>query len=268
MKDMILACLRHPCTLSLGVLAPCVAFSDGVVVPWLGPGGLRLPSGTKRTAMCLAALTCAQVVIRLTGNLLILFRYGRRDSPSIKLADFFEFVLDGIFLFWMMLNLSTVTRQISRDYGGRFAWWNSHKLICFWGLYSIFILVSAIQNVIGILHYIISTAALSEHFVYMFYKIHSMNDLMLLSGIAILLRPTKQYQSSLGILDDDDDDDGAEPELHLHANDIDAIETTTDYTLLITNGNGGNLRNDEPGRSFEMMTHTRVPVTDTVIQPC
>jgi hypothetical protein len=267
-SDLILACLRHPCTLSLGVLAPFVALSDGIVVPWLGPGGIRLPSGTKRTAMCLAALSCAQVVIRLTENLLIRFRYGRRDSPSIRLADFFEFVLDGVFLSWMMLNLSTATRQISRDYGGRFAWWNSYKLIYFWVMYSIFVLVSAMQNLVGILHYVISTLSLSERHVYTFYKIRSFNDLMLLSGIAILLRPTTQHHSDLGIFEDDDDMNvGAQPEVPLHGYGIEAIQTNTDYTLLIPNENGWNFGNDEPNVSFEMTTHARQPVSVTVMQP-
>jgi hypothetical protein len=265
MEDMILACLRHPCTLSLGVLAPYIAFSEGVVVPWLGPGGIRLPSGTKRTAMCLAALSCAQVVIRLTENLLLLFRYGRRDTPSIKLADFFEFVLDGVFLLWMMLNLSTATRQISRDYGGRLAWWYSNKLIYFWVLYSIFVLVSAVQNLVGILHYVISTATLSEHYVYTFYKIHSINDLMLLSGIAILLRPIMETQSDLGVLDHDDD--GAEPTERLHGYGTEAFDTTTDYTLLIPNGNGGILGNNEPNVCVEMTAHAREYVAESMIHP-
>jgi hypothetical protein len=257
MEDMILACLRHPCTLSLGVLAPSVAFSNGVVVPWIGPGGIRLPSGTKRTAMCLVALSCAQVVIRLTENLLTVFRYGRRDTTSIRLADFFEFVLDGVFLSWMMVNLFTATRQISRDYGGRFAWWNSHKLIFFWVLYSAFVLVSAIQNLVGILHYVISIA--TEHFLYTFYKIHSVNDLMLFSGIAILLRPTKQHESAVVIFDDD----GAEAGVQLHGGDIEAINPTTDYTLLIPNAH--NLGNDEPDSSFEMTTDSRQPVSGAVM---
>lgn len=244
---MILACLRHPCTLSLGVLAPSIIFADNVVVPWLGPGGIRLPSGTKRTAMCLAALSCAQVVVRLTENLLILFRYGRRDTSSVRLVDFFEFVLDGVFLAWMTLNLYSATRQISRDYGGRLAWWRTHQIVYFWILYSIFVVVSSIQSLAGILHYVISIATLSEHFVYTFYKVTGVNDLMLLSGIAILLRPTHRGQSY---------DSPSGDEVYTSMVDSQAVDDTTDYALLLPSGSYDNILgggvSEESSISFEM----------------
>ncbi|KAG7347146.1 hypothetical protein IV203_006215 [Nitzschia inconspicua] len=247
--NMVLACLRHPCILSLGVLAPNIAFADSVVVPWLGPAGIRLPSGTKRTAMCLAALSCAQVAVRLTENLLILFRYGKRDTPSLRLADFFEFVLDGVFLAWMALNLYTATRQISRDYGGRLAWWRSHKLVYFWVLYSVFVVISAVQSLVGILHYVINTAMLSEHFVYTFFKINGINDLLLLSGIAILLRPTRNY--------DHFDGDGATDGMQLQEDFGEIVDntTTTDYALLLPNGSDEHSGYNDPTVSFEMTAH-------------
>jgi hypothetical protein len=147
--------------------------------------------------MCLAALSMATVVVLLTENMMVLFRYGgRSDSRSVKLADFFEIVLDGIFLGWMTMVMYQTTVQISREYGGRLAWWKSKLLIQFWILYSVFVSIATIQTLMEFFYYIIAgTSSLSEHFVYTFYKVHGMNDLLLLTGISIFLRPRVQQQS-------------------------------------------------------------------------
>jgi hypothetical protein len=241
-------------------LAPTVALLDSEVVPWLGPGGIRLPSGTKRTAMCLAALSCAQVVVRLTENLLVLFRYGKRDAPSLRLADFFEFVLDGVFLFWMMLNLYTATRQISRDYGGRLAWWRSHKLVYFWALYSIFVVIAAVQSLVGIMHYVINAATLSTHYMYTFFKINGINDLALLTGIAILLRPTQQGLSNSGFY-------GVSDGEHLHVSGSEITDDTTDYTLLLPNGSEGSIDQQEGSIIFEMTAQPAESLPDPLMHP-
>merc|ERR1712161_184532 len=68
--NMFLACFRHPCTLSLGVMAP-------------------------------------QVIVRLTESLTKIFRYGQMAG--------LEYVLDEIFLVWMLYVLYNTTIEISRD---------------------------------------------------------------------------------------------------------------------------------------------------------
>lgn len=260
-KDMILACLRHPCVLSLGVLAPKMAFVDSTAVPWLGPVGIRMPSGMKRTAMSLATLTIADVIVRLTENLLILFRYGRRDASSTRLADFFEFVLDGVFLAWMVHNLGSVTHQISRDYGGRITWWNTPKLISFWVLYSIFVFVAAIESILGIIHYVNVTSISA----YIIHEVNGINELALLSGIAILLRPTRN-QSEYSLFSDYTRSFGADA-LAIDRRVDDATRNTTDYVLLLPRRSEGSHQNDN-AESLEMtMGIASEPASDSLRQP-
>ncbi|KAL3925192.1 MAG: hypothetical protein SGARI_005887, partial [Bacillariaceae sp.] len=247
--NMILACLRHPCTLSLGVLAPRLAFSDSTTVPWLGSmsRGIRAVSsaGIQRTSMCLAALSFAQVAVRLTENLLILFRYGRRDASSVKLADFFEFILDGIFLAWMMLNLYLVTHQISRDHGGRLIWSWSNKLSHFWVLYAGYVVISGIQSLIGILHYVVNVLQMTEHFMFTFYKINAVSDLVLLTGIAILLRP-EQQESPYSVVGDSNSPATFSYEYRDgHMIQESPLEgETADYSLLLVEEREGRIHND------------------------
>ena len=98
---MIFACLLHPCTLSLGVLAPKVAFGYDRFYYFPSESTARSES-TKSTTICLAALVCAQLVLRLMENLMVLNCYSGR---TVKLADFFEYLLDGVFLAQMAQSL-------------------------------------------------------------------------------------------------------------------------------------------------------------------
>jgi len=198
---MILACLRHPFTLSLGVLAPKLAFGYDRYFYFPSESAAGAES-TKSTAMCLTALVCAQFVLRLTENLMVLFCYGgRRKSETVKLADFFEYVLDGAFLVRIMYSLYKITVEISRDQytsrsgGGASgfnqwqAWWKSPSLLFFWILYTIFVAVSTVLVLIGVSAFLGASVFSNQHFVYTDYKAHTVNDLLLLTGIAIVLRP-------------------------------------------------------------------------------
>jgi len=209
---MFLACLRHPCTLSLGVLAPKIAFGSDryYYFPSRSSAG---GESIKRTAMCLAALAGTQIVLRMTENLMVMFRYGgARDSETVKLEDFFEFVIDGIFLVWMVCVLYSITMELSRDEyqsRGSFsssnsysysrlgplsrapwqAWWKSQSLFFVWILYTIFVTVSTSLILIGVSTFLGASFFASEHFVYALLKVHAVNDLLLVTGIAVVLRP-------------------------------------------------------------------------------
>ncbi|KAL3925735.1 MAG: hypothetical protein SGILL_000214, partial [Bacillariaceae sp.] len=209
------------------------------------------------------ALSCAQVVVRLTENLLILFRYGRRDASTVRLADFFEFVLDGVFLAWMVYNLYNVTQQISRDFGGRMVWSWANKLVHFWILYSMFVFISGIQSVVGILHYVVNAVALTEHYQFTFYKINAVSDIALLTGIAILLRPV--HQSSPYSLVEDGNLDG-------HAMGGSTVEgETTDYALLLPDQGSRESESHDDGddalASMEMISHAPEVVVAGVSDP-
>ena len=256
---MFLACLRHPCTLSLGVLAPKVAFGSDRYYYFpseSAAGGERI----KSTAMCLAALTCAQVVLRLTENLMVLFRYGGgRNSETVKLADFFEYALDGVFLFWMMYVLYKTTVEISRDEyhgrsggGGAFgqnrwqAWWKSPALFFFWILYTIFVTVSTALVLIGMSAFLGASVFSSEHFLYAGYKAHAINDLLLLTGIAIVLRPKPTGHSQ-------------SPFETSYGNGEGERGADIDYSLLLAEGNdeeeqSGDNYEEEGEIAFEMTT--------------
>jgi hypothetical protein len=259
---MFLACLRHPCTLSLGVLAPKVAFGSDRYYYFPSNDFTIGGESIKSTAMCLAALSCAQVVVRLTDNLMILFRYG-----SVKESvDFFEYVLDAIFLVWMTNTLYKTTIEISRDgYHGHsgggligqnrwLAWWKSPTLLFFWILYTIFVTVSTVLVLIGMLSFFGISSFGTEHFLYADYKVHAINDLLLLSGIAIVLRPKPIGHSPnpFEIFDSDvnnNDEQGRD-------------NTDIDYALLLAESEDINLNynnnEDEGGEeiAFEMTTNT------------
>mmetsp|Transcript_21669 Transcript_21669/g.53765 ORF Transcript_21669/g.53765 Transcript_21669/m.53765 type:complete len:384 (+) Transcript_21669:238-1389(+) len=189
--NMIFACLLHPCTLSLGVLAPKVAFGYDRFYYFPSESTARSES-TKSTTICLAALVCAQLVLRLMENLMVLNCFNGR---TVKLADFFEYLLDGVFLAQMAQSLYKIIFDMSRDSGVAFGfdrwqvWWKSRRLSFFLVLYTIFVAVSTVLVLIGISAFFGASVLGNEHSVYSNYKVHCMNDLLLLTGIAILLRP-------------------------------------------------------------------------------
>jgi hypothetical protein len=192
---MIIACLRHPCTLSLGVLAPKVTFGYDRYYYFPSESAARA-EGTKSTTVCLVALVFAQLVLRLMENLMVLFCYGgRRKSETVKLVDFFEYVMDGVFLVQMVQSLYKITLEISRDRGGTFgfnrwqAWWKSRSLLFYWILYTIFVAVSTVLVLIGVSAFFDASVFGNQHFVYTNYKVHAVNDMLLLTGIAVVLRP-------------------------------------------------------------------------------
>ena len=255
---MFLACLRHPCTLSLGVLAPKIAFGSDRYYYFPSNDYAVGGESIKSTAMCLAALSCAQVIVRLTDNLMILFRY-RSVKESV---DFFEYVLDAIFLVWMINILYRTTIEISRDgYHGHsagggligqnrwLAWWKSPTLLFFWILYTIFVTVSTVLVLMGMLSFFGVSSFGTEHFMYADYKVHAINDLLLLSGIAIVLRPKPIGHSE--IFDshvNNDDEEGRD-------------NTDIDYSLLLAESEDSNLdynNNEEGGEeiAFEMTSNT------------
>lgn len=201
---MVLACFRHPCTLCLGVLAPKLSFIYGpnylVANPNLGRGtisdewGTTMTGGGNRTItmmMRLAGLACVQVLVRLIESLMIQSgRMQRRDSTSIKVADFVVFIMDGVFVVWMVHSLYDATfRTIGEDYGRGHALSKSGDLLYYWILYGIFVTVSVTESLLGALHFVTNILPVSEHFIYMFYMVHGVNDLLLLTGIAVLMRP-------------------------------------------------------------------------------
>ena len=258
-SDMFLACLRHPCTLSLGVLAPKIAFGSDRYYYFPSNDYAVGGESIKSTAMCLAALSCAQVIVRLTDNLMILFRY-RSVKESV---DFFEYVLDAIFLVWMTNTLYRTTIEISRDgYHGHsagggligqnrwLAWWKSPTLLFFWILYTIFVTVSTVLVLMGMLSFFGVSSFGTEHFMYADYKVHAINDLLLLSGIAIVLRPKPIGHSEIFDSDvNNDDEEGRD-------------NTDIDYSLLLAESEDSNLdynNNEEEGGeeiAFEMTSNT------------
>lgn len=193
--NMIFACLLHPCTLSLGVLAPKAAFGYDRYYYFPSESTARSES-TKNTTICLAALVCAQFVLRLMENLMVLFCFGgSRKSETVKLADFFEYLLDGIFLAQMVQTLYKIIIDMSQERGVTFGfdrwqvWWKSRRLLFFFVLYTIFVAVSTVLVLIGVSAFFGASVLSNEHSVYTNYKTHIMFDLFLLTGIAILLRP-------------------------------------------------------------------------------
>ncbi len=194
-SDMIFSCLLHPCTLSLGVLAPKAAFGYDRYYYFPSESTARSES-TKSTTICLAALVCAQLVLRLMENLMVLFCFGgSRKSETVKLADFFEYLLDGIFLAQMVQSLYRIIMDMSHERGLTLGfnrwqvWWKSRRLRFFLVLYGIFVAISTVLVLIGASAFFGASVLSNEHSVYTNYKVHSMIDLFLLTGIAILLRP-------------------------------------------------------------------------------
>lgn len=192
---MIFACLRHPCTLSLGVLAPKVAFGYDRYYYFPSESAARSES-TKNRTICLAALVCAQLVLRLMESVMTLFCFGgSRNSEIVKLADLFEYLLDGVFLSQMAQAMHKIIAEVSQDRGGVFAfdrwqvWWKSRRLLHFLMLYMFFVTVSTVLILLGISSFFGASFMRDEHSVYTVYKAHAINDLMLLAGVATLLRP-------------------------------------------------------------------------------
>eukprot|EP00536_Pseudo-nitzschia_multiseries_P002768 jgi/Psemu1/6256/gm1.6256_g len=223
----------------------------------------------KSIAMCLAALACAQIILRMTENLMVIFRYGGgRDSATVKLADFFEFVIDGMFLVWMVHVLWSITMELSRDeYQGRSrgpfgpsrwqAWWKSQSLFFFWVLYTIFVTVSTALILIGVSTFLGASSFNNEHFVLSVYKAHAINDLLLVTGIAIVLRPKAIVQSQSPFHANGNSGDGAE-------RDVDV-----DYSLLLAESSSNDeeedksdddgTRDEEGGINFEMTITATAP---------
>jgi hypothetical protein len=177
--------------------------------------------GNKSSTMCLAVLVCAQLVLRLTENVMVLFCYGGRpNSETVKLADFFEYILDGVFLVQMIQSLYKITMEISNDRGGSFGfnrwqvWWKSRSLLVFWSLYSIFVAVSTVLIVIGAYAFFSASVFGNQHFVYTDYKVHAVNDLILLTGIAIVLRPLPIGHSQEA--ENDNVEVAQDPEINYH----------------------------------------------------
>lgn len=268
--NMFLACLRHPCILSLGVLAPKVAFGSDRYYYFPSQSTAALGGESiKSIAMCLAALACAQIILRMTENLMVIFRYGGgRDSATVKLADFFEFVIDGMFLVWMVHVLWSITMELSRDeYQGRSrgpfgpsrwqAWWKSQSLFFFWVLYTIFVTVSTALILIGVSTFLGASSFNNEHFVLSVYKAHAINDLLLVTGIAIVLRPKAIVQSQSPFHANGNSGDGAE-------RDVDV-----DYSLLLAESSSNDeeedksdddgTRDEEGGINFEMTITATAP---------
>lgn len=193
---MIFACLRHPCTLSLGVLAPRVAFGYDRYYYFPSESAARSESTTKNTTICLVSLVGAQLMLRLMENVMVLFCYGgSRNSEIVKLADLFEYLLDGVFLSQMAQAMYKIIVEISQDRGGIFAfdrwdaWWKSRRLLHFLALYMLFVTISIVLVLIGVSAFFGASILHDEHSVYSVCKVHALNDLVLLTGVAILLRP-------------------------------------------------------------------------------
>ncbi len=202
--DMVFACLRHPCTLSLGVLALRFAFGFDRYYYFPSESTIRSES-TKNTTICLVALVSAQLVLRLMESVMVSFCYGGiRNSEIVKLADLFEYLLDGVFLSQMAQAMYKIIVEISQDRGGVFAfdrwdaWWKSRRLLHFLVLYMIFVGISIVLVLIGVSAFFGASILHDEHSVYTVYKVHALNDLVLLSGIAVLLRP-KPVRASQGL---------------------------------------------------------------------
>ena len=225
--DMVLACFRHPCTLCLGVLAPKVSFGDGnnVIQRRWGITDERGARGIRISTMRLAAVASAEVLLRLTENLMMLFQYDRRDPASVRIVDVFEYTMDGIFLAWMIYSLYEATiRTIGLDYGRGYAWSKSSLLKHYWILYAIFVCISLIEGLVGTLHFVTHIFPISEHLKYTFYKVHGLNDLLLLTGIAFFVRPKIEDTTSST----------------LQENELTAgLASDDDYTLLLDDGTGG-----------------------------
>lgn len=237
---MVLACFRHPSTLSLGVLAPKFSFGDGnnaigsngVVGDDMGAGGIG------KTAMRLAALSSVEVLVRLLESLL--------TSTSIKEGHFFGFVIDGIFLAWMLRTLYQATiRTIGQDYGRGYAWSKSRDLKHYWILYSIFVSFSLIESLVGTLQFVTNIFPVNEHSQYSIFKLHGLNDLFLLTGIAFFLRPKPLERTAFAI--------GLEDEFTA------GLEADGDYALLLEEDDGGQGSvSDEEGlmtSGFEMTSN-------------
>lgn len=217
---MILACLRHPCTLCLGVLAPKVAFGYDRYYYFPSESAAR-PESTKSSNLCLAALVCAQLVLRLMENLMVLFCYGgRRKSETVKLADFCEYILDFVFLVQMAQSLYKIIMGMSHDGIGRpgfnrwQAWWKSRSLLLFSITYTIFVGISVVLVLIGVSAFFGASVFNNQHFVYTNYKVHSVNDLLLLTAIAIVLRP--KPIGNFQRLEDGDAEEEEDPEIDYH----------------------------------------------------
>jgi len=217
----------------------------------------------KSTAIFLVALSCAQIVVRLTDSLTKIFRYGDvRNSETVKLAGL-EYVLDEIFLVWMLYVLYNTTLEISRDeYYGRSGdrgglirqnrwqlWWKSPGLIFFWILYTIFVSVSTVLVLIGMSSFF-GVSSRTENYIYADSKVHATNDLLLLTGIAVVLRPKpiEHYQHEIFRSDVNNDNEGG------------ISNTDIDYSLLpVEREDNTDYNNEEGGgeeTTFEMITNT------------
>jgi len=249
--NMFLACFRHPCTLSLGVMAPKVFFSSDRNYYFSSADG---GESIKSTTIFLVVLSCAQVIVRLTESLTKIFMYGQMAG--------LEYVLDEIFLVWMIYVLYNTTIEISRDeyYGHGVGvggggiirqnrwqlWWKSPGLIFFWISYTIFVTVSTILVLIGMSSFFGGT----ENYIYADSKVHATNDLLLLTGIAIVLRPKpiEHYQYEIFHSDLNNDNEGG------------ISSTDIDYSLLPIEREDNTDCNNEEGlgeeTTFEMITNT------------
>lgn len=262
-KDMFLACFRHPCTLSLGIMAPKVFFGSDRYYYFSSIDSAAGGESIKSTAIFLVALSCAQIVVRLTDSLTKIFRYGDvRNSETVKLAGL-EYVLDEIFLVWMLYVLYNTTLEISRDeYYGRSGdrgglirqnrwqlWWKSPGLIFFWILYTIFVSVSTVLVLIGMSSFF-GVSSRTENYIYADSKVHATNDLLLLTGIAVVLRPKpiEHYQHEIFRSDVNNDNEGG------------ISNTDIDYSLLpVEREDNTDYNNEEGGgeeTTFEMITNT------------
>jgi hypothetical protein len=125
------------------------------------------------------------------------------------------------------------------------------------------VVVSGIQSLVGILHYVVKVVSLTEHYIFTFYKINAVSDLVLLTGIAILLRPVQQ-QSTYSLLADDNRGPGYSRSYHYidapHAIGGNPVEgETPDYSLLLEDESEAQLDGDSEGQvGMEMTSHASI----------
>jgi hypothetical protein len=204
----------------------------------------------------LAVLSLATVIVLLTENMMVLLG-GKNDSSMIKTADFLEVILDSIFLGWMTTVMYRMARNVIVsshhfiEYTGgnssrlpavmRWCWrslehYHHRSIIQFGILYTVFVTTAAIQTFVQFIYYVMGTKTLSEHFIYTFYKVHGANDLILLTGISIFLRPGRlPPQQASSPIDNDGTMVLGDSGVFYFGNGGTTIEgtSTTDYSLLL-----------------------------------